>query len=327
MEGTQESVEGVAQEAASTAGGDGAKSNGRKNLLIGVAAVCLVGLVAGGVFLFRSSPSLGGDPISAYREVMDRQSGFKCLDGSKGDFVRKSDFTLDQGDAKEMANGGFVTLIEYPDADAALVGHEKWSENASQQAGIEEKEIGDIRVISSRNGDDYPEEWQDFGTLSVLFGKFRFESYGYREKLDDLLDDLGYLDSGKSQGNPFPAFAKTVQASGITSQTTVAGYSRQSSYEDGNFVTECLVFWDARAADKDFKNTTKYVSDGKDAEHGTWKVSRGRGIWWITEWTGEDGERQDYYVVRVYRGKTMIAASAPLAQRKEVDRIMRELTK
>lgn len=328
MEDQQGSVEGAVSATAAADSG-GLKPKGRRGLLFGIALACVIALVVAGVYLFRTSPALGGDPIPEFKRVMDEQSGFECQDDNPGNFERKSDFTLDSSDPKEMSSGGFVTLIEYQDEDAARVGQDKWSQNTSQQAGFEETESDGIRIVSSRNSDDVtPEVYRGTGVLGVQFGKYRFESHGDRDKLDDIVDELGYLDPERTYSDPFPQFVKAVQASGMTSQTAVAGYARRSSYKDGDFVTECRVYWDQEAADKDLKEILKYVKDmEKDENGGTWKVSRGRGIWWVREWTGEDGEDRDYYVVRVYSGKAMIAASAPLKQRKEVDELMRELTK
>lgn len=312
-------------DAGPVSGVPGTKPNSRKGLLIGIAAVGALVLVASGAYLFRGSPALGGDPIPTFRKVMDEQSGFKSQDDNPGNFERKSDFSLDSSDPKEMPNGGFVTLIEYQDEDAARVGQDKWSQNTSQQAGFEEKEADGIRIVSSRNPDDItPEVYRGTGVLSVQFGKYRFESHGDRDKLDDLVDELEYLDAGRSDSDPFPQFAKAVRASGLTSQTVASGYAARSSYTKGNTVVECVVFWSRDAADQDFERQKRWL---EKEDSGDYRVSGGRGFWFITKWTGLDEKEQKYYTVRVYRGKTMIAVSTPVADRKKADALVRKLTR
>jgi len=248
------------------------------------------------------------DSVAKFQSAAEKQ-GWESQDGKPANFIAKSDYNLE--------NNAFMSLIEYRDENAARSAQEKRSMDASATPGFKKTESGSVTSFSSLDPS------AGMGSLEVQFGKYRFESYGNRSKIDALIGKLGYLDPNRQQTDSIAAFRAAVKESGITTSTD-RGFSERSAFKSGNLIAEFKVFYSPEDAKADLDTLAKWL----ESEKGEFKVSgegAGRSLWFIVDWPDSSGKKIKQYAKRVYSGQTMIAVSGPVEERSKMDEFMKSL--
>jgi hypothetical protein len=276
--------------------------------LVGVGAYLWITGRGGGNPPGSGQGTTQAETLAAFRVVMEKK-GWESAETQEGFWKACSEYKI--GDA------GFVSLIEYPTADAASQAQTERNKQFANYPGYQETPSG----LTTLMDESQPNAGE--GSVEIQFGTYRFEAFGMRTKIDALVADLGYLDTSRTWTDPIAGFKTAVKESGITTSTD-GGYTGRSAFTEGEFRAERKMMHTPEDAQADYDGTVMSCESGK-FEFGTATKGSARIVWFIVDAPDSNGNSITQYALRAYSGRVMTAVSGPVESRSKVDGIMKEL--
>ncbi len=278
-----------------------------------VAVLVVLALAAGGAawYFLRDKPGINS--IAEYRRTFEER-GWSTFDDDSDAFIAKSTYDLE--------DHGFAQVIEYRDEEAASTAQDERRELLAEMPGFEERTTDSARVFATSSA-AVGAEADPVGSVEIVFGKYRFEASGNRMDIDDLVEKLGYLEDGYRPSGPIADFRAEVERADIAASHD-GGYRERSAFEKSGLNTEywtCHTLEDAKAGlDEVIERLEAGGQEYKFDDRGDVTT-----LWFVMDWTDPEGVTAPYYASRVYDGKAMMAISAPLEFRQEIEDLMEEL--
>jgi len=255
------------------------------------------------------------DAVSAAFEAAMAEAGWDSLADGPTFFMAKSQY--------ELADGGFVQLIEYRDAETARRAQEDRADQQSANPGFSRRDIGEVGSFSTLVADDDPSgDMAGMGSVEIRFAQYRFEGYGLRSEIDELVDALGYL-AGTPPAKPFDAFREAVSDAGIATSAD-RGYTYRQTYRGDGMLATCDVYATTADARASFDATVELMADRPD-DFESWEQGRVSRIWFETWWPDAEGTEIEQYATRAYDGRVMVTIAGPVEAREAVDAMMERL--